>query len=86
MNAISINYTDQQLRILVEEFITMQRSEFTFKGLYSYIVYWGMEDNRIVGDQLTEVDKERLNNILDRIVKDGRIRMVFAEETKYIKQ
>lgn len=38
MNAISINYTDPHLRILIEEFIAMQRSEFTFKGVCSYIL------------------------------------------------
>ena len=38
MNAISVTYTDQQLRILIEEFIAMQRSEFTFKGVCSYIL------------------------------------------------
>lgn len=38
MNPIQVNYTDQQLRILIEEFIAMQRSEFTFKGVCSYIL------------------------------------------------
>lgn len=46
MNAISINYTDQQLRILVEEYITMQRTSFTFKGVCSYILYRAMEGKK----------------------------------------
>lgn len=68
-------FADRDLAILVEEYITQQCSEFTLKGLYDYIVYWGMEDNRIAGDQLSEVDKEKVNGILKRIVKDGRIRV-----------
>lgn len=33
--AISVTYSDSKLRILVEEFITMQKHEFTFSGLCS---------------------------------------------------
>lgn len=32
-NPISVTYSDEKLRILVEEYITMQRKEFTFKGV-----------------------------------------------------
>ncbi len=66
-------YTDQELSVLVEEYITQQRSQFTLRGLYAYIVYWGMEEKRIAGDQLTEADKEKVNGILSQIVKDDRI-------------
>ena len=68
-------YTEKELAVLVEEYITQKRKEFTLKGLTSYIIYWGMEDKRIVGDQLTADDKNSVNHILDRIVKDGRIRI-----------
>ena len=67
-------YTLQELSVLVEEYITQQRSEFTLKGLCSYIVYWGMEDGRLQSHLLPEEDKERVNGILERIVRDGRIR------------
>lgn len=33
-----------------------------------------MEDHRINGDYLQVEEKEKVNNILNRIVKDGRIR------------
>lgn len=79
-------YTDQELSVLVEEYITQQRSEFSLKGLYSYVVYWGMEDKRIVGDQLSEADKVRVNAILKRIVKDGRIRFSISDGSTYLKQ
>lgn len=77
-------YTDQELSVLVEEYITQQRSEFSLKGLYSYVVYWGMEDGRITGDQLQQDDKVRIHNIIDRIIREGRIRVV--DDDSFIKQ
>jgi len=46
LKPISINYTDTKLRILVEEFIAMQKAEFTFKQVCSYILYRAMEEER----------------------------------------
>lgn len=34
-NAITITYSDSKLRTLVDEYIIMQKQEFTFKGIYS---------------------------------------------------
>lgn len=89
MNMVTKNptpYNNHELSVLVEEYITQQRSEFTIKGLYAYIVYWGMEDKRIDGDCLLNEDKNRVNDILDRIIKDGRIRISSFDEAKYIIQ
>ena len=74
-NTISINYSDEKLRILVEEYIVQQRKEFTFKGLCSYILYWAMEDNHTLYDgyQMTASDSERVSRILESIAKDGRL-------------
>lgn len=74
-NALSINYSDEKLRILVEEYIVQQRKDFTFKGLCSYILYWAMEDNHTLYDcyQMTASDSERVSRILESIVKDGRL-------------
>lgn len=38
MNPIRVEYSDEKLRILVEEYITIQKKEFTFKGLCSYVL------------------------------------------------
>ena len=79
MNPIQVNYTDKELRILIEEFIVMQRSEFSFKSLCSYILYRAMEEERTVGkclydsNQLEQKDSERIGAILDKIVSEGRI-------------
>lgn len=37
-NPISVDYTDAQLRNLVEEYITQQKSRFTLKGVCSYVL------------------------------------------------
>lgn len=37
-NSISVTYTDCELRNLVEEYITQQKSGFTLKGVCSYIL------------------------------------------------
>lgn len=79
-------YTKKELAVLVEEFFTQQRKEFNLKGLYSYIVYWGMEEKRIEGDQLTESDKEKVNGILKSIVNDGRIKVAYGSSSVFVKQ
>ena len=79
MNTIKVTYTDQQLRILIEEFIAMQRSEFTFKSICSYILYRAMEEGRTANNgiyesnQLESKDCSRVSDILDKIVAEGRI-------------
>lgn len=86
---ISVTYTDQQLRILIEEFIAMQRSEFTFKGVCSYILYRAMEEGRTASkeiyesNQLEQNDIERVSIILDKIIGEGRI---IKKETMFIKK
>lgn len=42
-NPISVTYSDERLRTIVEEYITMQKQEFTFKDLCSYVLYWAKE-------------------------------------------
>ena len=70
---------------MVEEYITQQRKDFNLKGLYSYIVYWGMEEKRINGDQLLDAEKDKVNGILNRIVKDGRISVNSGDTDYYVK-
>ena len=78
-NPISVTYSDEKLRILVEEYITMQRKEFPFKGVCSYILYRAMEENCTKGDGLLESDQlqvddqNRLRIILEAVVKEERI-------------
>ena len=79
-NPIRIDYSDACMRVLVEEYITQQRSAFTFKGVCSYVLYWAMEDGKVAdqgtlceGNELPPYEQERIKRILAAIVKDGRI-------------
>lgn len=89
MNTIATTYTDQHLRILIEEFIAMQRSKFTFKGVCSYILYRAMEEEKTIGskiyesNQLEQKDSDRVSIILEKIVAEGRIE---KGETMFIKK
>ena len=78
-NTISINYSDEKLRILVEEYITQQRSSFTLKSVCSYVLYWAMEDGHTMNaglyesNQLAQADCDRISSVLQKIVGEGRI-------------
>lgn len=95
MNTIATTYTDQQLRILIEEFIAMQISKFSFNGVCSYILYRAMEEGRTAGtglyesNQLQAVDCERVSDILKKTVHEGRITTTansFNDETVFVKK
>lgn len=78
-NAIMITYSDERLRTLVEEYITMQKHEFTFNGICSYVLYWAKEEGKTANtglyksDQLDAADCERISVILRKIINEGRI-------------
>ena len=90
-NPAAVDYTDAQLRALVEEYITQQKTAFTFKGLCSNILFCAMEDSRVAGasnelfesNQLQSCDQDRVKSILAAIVEDGRIALVAGDDTKY---
>ncbi len=95
MIPIQVTYTDQHLRILIEEFIAIQRSEFTFKGVCSYILYRAMEEGRTKGkgiyesNQLQTEDCNKVKSILQKIVIEGRITtvsVVYEGDTIYVKK
>ncbi len=50
-NNISLTYSNAELRNLIEEFITQQKAEFTFKGVCSYIAYWAMDIRKAALDR-----------------------------------
>ena len=87
-NAIGINYSDQSLRVLVEEYITQQRSAFTLQGVCNYVLYWAIEDGHTTciglfdGNQLCAADCQRVSSLLQQIVREGRIA---ADGDKYKK-
>lgn len=78
-STISINYSDEKLRILVEEYITQQRNHFTLQCACSYVLYWAMEDGRTNSNSLFEsgqmnsVDCKRIMEMLEKIALEGPI-------------
>ena len=80
-NPIKINYSDACLRVLVEEYITQQRSAFTLQGVCSYVLYWAMEEGKAFqsdnglfdGDMICQADCQRVSDVLQKIVREGRI-------------
>ena len=91
-NLIKLNYSDEKLSILVEEYIARQKKEFTFKGVCAYILYWAMEDEMAARgtlyatNELQQADLDRISRILEKIVKDGRISKVSVENNRFVKQ
>lgn len=97
MNTIATMYSDHHLRILVEEFIAMQRSEFTFKNVCSYILYRAIEEGKTASDGLYESNQmepkncAQTRNILETIIREGRIIVasgnngILSDETKFEK-
>lgn len=89
-NTISVTYSDSKLRTLVEEYITMQKHEFTFSGLCSYVLYWAKEEEKTANAGLYESNElapaacDRLNKILEKIVHEDRI-VVVDDNTKFKK-
>lgn len=89
---ISVTYTDSKLRILIEEFIAMQRSQFTFRELCSYILYRAMEEEKTTtkglydSNQLHEDDCKRVSVIMDKIVGEGRIMVSTENDNKIFKK
>ena len=91
-NQVSVTYTDAELRNLVEEDITQQKNEFTLKGVFSYILYWAVEDGKVAdakaligSNELSGRDQERVKRILDVIMADGRIATIGEDLFKIIK-
>ena len=78
-NPITITYSSECLRTLVEEYITMQKHDFTFKSLCSYVLYRAMEEEKTANtglyesNQLSPADCERISGILRKIVIEGRL-------------
>lgn len=78
---IGIDYTDQRLRVLVEEYIIQQRSTFTLQGVCNYVLYWAMEEVHTIpagtalyeSNQLRQSDCERVKTVLDKTMLEGRL-------------
>ncbi len=90
-NSIKVTYSDSKLRTLVEEFITMQKHEFTFNGLCSYVLYWAKEEGKTANNglyesnELDKADSDLIAQILEKILREGRITVVPGDNTMFVK-
>ena len=86
---IQVTYSSERLRTLVEEFITMQKHEFSFSGLCSYVLYWAKEEGKTANtglyesNELASSDCDRLCRVIEKIISEGRISA--ADNTKFVK-
>ena len=78
-------FTERDLAILVEEYITQQRGPFSFHDLCAYIVYWGIEERQLASHQLSDSDSACVSRILQRIQREGRLRGVSGEEQLFVR-
>ena len=91
---MAITYSDEKLRILVEEYITQQRTKFSFKGVCSYILFWAMEDGAVAqtgqdiydNAELNNSDQARVSGSLLIIMADGRITRDSNDNTIFVKR
>lgn len=57
----------------------MQKHDFTFKDLCSYVLYWAKEEGKTANkglyesNELDAADSDRLARVLEKIVQEGRI-------------
>ena len=94
VKSIAVDYSNDELRILVEEYLSMQKNDFSLKGVCSYALYWAMEEGRTgeasntiyESNQLRGSDCQRIRQILESIVKDGRICRAAGDDRLYLKQ
>ena len=90
-NPIVVKYSDAKLCSLVEEYITMQKHEFTFSGLCSYVLYWAKEEGKTdtkglyESNELASSDCECLTRIIEKIVRKGLVTVIPIDNTRFVK-
>lgn len=90
-NPIKVDYSDAKLYSLVDKYITMQKHEFTFGGLCSYVLYWAKEEGKTdtkglyESNEFASSDCERLTRIIEKIVREGRATVIPIDNTRFVK-
>lgn len=65
----------------------MQKHDFTFKDLCSYVLYWAMEEGqtKTIGlyesDLLDIFDCKRVSHVLCKIIQEGRIGIISSDNS-----
>lgn len=86
-NPVPIDYSDEELRIVVEDYIATQRTEFTFKGLCLAVLHRAMDEGKTVDSRHTQYESNelqpsdgiRISHILWDLIFDRRIIIAFGD-------
>ena len=73
-NPVPLDYTDEELRTVVEEYIADQKSEFSFKKMCLSILHRAMDEGKTVDSRHTQYESNELKasdgNRISRILWD----------------
>ncbi len=86
-NPVPVDYTDEELRTIVEAYIASQRSEFSFKSICRHVLQKAMEDGRTVDSRNTQYESNelrasdgiRVSSILWDLIFERKIIIAFGE-------
>lgn len=86
-NPVPLDYTDDELRKVVEEYIDAQKSEFSFKKMCLSILHRAMDEGKTVdsrhtqyeSNELKSTDGIRLSRILWDMIFERRIIIAFGD-------
>lgn len=86
-NPVPLDYTDEELRMVVEEYIDAQRSEFSFKKMCLSILHRAMDEGKTVDSRNTQYesnelkasDGNRISRILWDMIFERRIIIAFGD-------
>lgn len=86
-NPVPLDYTDAELRTVVEEYIAAQKSEFSFKRLCHSVLHRAMDEGKTVDSRHTQYestelkssDGNRISRILWDMIFERRIIIAFGD-------
>lgn len=86
-NPVPVDYSDEELKTIVEDFIVAQRSEFSYKGICRHILQKAMNEGRTVDSRNTQYESNelkasdgiRVSSILWDLIFEREIIMAFGD-------
>ena len=86
-NPVPLDYTDEELRTVVEEYIAAQKLEFSFRRLCHSVLRRAMDEGKTVDSRHTQYestelkssDGDRISRILWNMIYERRIIIAFGE-------
>lgn len=86
-NPVPLDYTDEELRKVVEEYIDAQKTEFSFKRMCLAILHRAMDEGKTVDSRHTQYESNelkasdgiRISRILWDMIFEKRIIIAFGD-------